>query len=84
MINIPKWVETATKEQVVAMAAKLADRLFDLRLEADTDRDCIKNGGCPACRPDPENCELRRASAALIEWDDGPDSSPDSGPDKEA
>lgn len=72
MINIPKWVETASKDAVVAMAAKLADRLFDLRMEADEDRDCAKGGGCPACRPDPENCALRRASAALIEWDDGP------------
>lgn len=74
MITIPKWVETATKEQVVAMAAKLADRLFDLQTQADEALDCSKGGGCPACRSDHENCELRRASAALIEWDNGPGS----------
>lgn len=74
MITIPKWVATATKDEVVAMAAKLADRLFGLRIEADADGDCARKGACLACRPDPENCALRRASAALIEWDDGPSS----------
>jgi hypothetical protein len=69
---IPQWVKTATKEQVVAIAAKLADRLFDLQSVADEAFDCSKNGGCPACSPDPENCELRKANAVLVEWDDGP------------
>lgn len=72
MIKIPEWVKTATKEQVVDMAAKLADRLFDLQSAADEAFDCSKNGNCPACRPDFEACELRKANAALIEWDDGP------------
>lgn len=73
MITIPTWVETATKEQVVALAVKMADALEDLQAKADEALDCSK-GGCPACRPDPENCALRRASAARIEWDDGPGS----------
>jgi hypothetical protein len=74
MITIPKWVETATKEQVVAMAAKMADRLQDLQLAADEAWDCSKDGGCRNCRPDYESCELRKAGAALIEWDNGPGS----------
>ena len=61
---IPEWVKTATKEQVAAVALELADRLQDLRLVADEAWDCSKGGGCPACRPDPENCEIRRAGGA--------------------
>lgn len=72
MIKIPEWVATATKDEVVAMAARLADSLDNLSLDAYETRECHKDGGCPACRPDPENCELRKADAVLVEWREGP------------
>lgn len=72
MANIPKWIESATKEQVAAVAARLADALEDLQLVTDESWDCSKRGDCPGCRTDYESCELRQANEALIEWQDGP------------
>jgi len=73
MITIPKWVATASKDEVVAMTVKLAAALNDLSLDASETNECCKTR-CPECRSDFKSCEILRADAVLIEWHDGPGS----------